>query len=194
MRNGAMDELELNLMLLKNWFGDEPDERERREAIDYLVEHADEAYPRIVAEIEARPFALDAPALIQVLPRFGREDSIDLLERILASGDDRVCRAAGEALGRHPASRAGDVLVRALDSEDRQSRIGAAIGVGTRRERSACEPLARRIMAGEPVERYYLAHAFAQIGCENDSVWRRLEEDAEADIRALAMKRREEDL
>jgi HEAT repeat protein len=194
MRNGAVDELELNLMFLKNWLGDDPDQRERNSAIEYLVQHADEAYPRIVAEIDARPFALDAPALIQVLPLFGRDDSVDLLQRILASGDDRVCRAAGEALGRHPSERASDALLRALDSENPQTRIGAAIGLGRRGDISACEPLERRLMVGESVERYYLAQALAQIGCENETVWRELEQDAEADIRALALKRREGDL
>jgi HEAT repeat protein len=188
-----MNELELNLMFLKNWLGDDPDRRERRAAIEYLVQHADESYPRILAEIESRPFALDAPALIQVLPMFGREDSVDLLERILSSGDDRVCRAAGEALGRHPSARALDALLLALESENRQTRIGAAIGLGRRGDDSVCETLARKTSVGDSVERYYIAQALAHIGCDEESVWKQLEQDKEADIRALAMKRREEE-
>jgi hypothetical protein len=43
------------------------------------------------------------------------------------------------------------------------------------------------------VERYYIAQALAHIGCDEESVWKQLEQDKEADIRALAMKRREEE-
>ncbi len=188
-----MDELDLNLMFLKSWFGDEPNQRERREAIDYLLAHADEAYPRILAQLEARPGALDAPALIQVLPLFRREESIGVLEKILAGGDSRVCRAAGEALGRELSPRAPVVLLQALESDLREVRIGAAIGLGVRQDPSACMALERRLGPAEPVERYYLVQALAQIGCGDEALWQRLEDDPEADIRALALKRKEDE-
>lgn len=188
-----MDELELNLMFLKSWFGDEPNQRERHEAIEYLLDHAGEAYPRILAELEARPRALDAPALIQVLPLFRREESVDVLARILAGGDERVCRAAGEALGREQSERALPVLLAGLDSEVRETRIGAAIGLGVRRDPSACAALERRLEPAEPVERYYAVQAMAEIGCRDEALWERLEEDPDADIRALALKRKDDE-
>lgn len=191
--NSAMDELELNLMFLKSWFGDEPDQRERREAIEYLLSHAGQAYPRILAELEARPRALDAPALIQVLPLFRREESVGVLEKILASGDERVCRAAGEALGREPSERALPVLLAGLESGARETRIGAAIGLGVRRDRSACAALERRLAPAEAVERHYLVQAMAEIGCRNEALWEQLEADPDADIRAVALKRKEEE-
>src|SRR5262245_21746091 len=100
-------ELEKNLRFLLDPFGDEPHRRQREQSIAYLVAHAAEAYPRLLAALAANPTALDAPSIIEVLPLFNRPESVPLLEDTLARAGGTVVAAAGEALGWHSGAAAG---------------------------------------------------------------------------------------
>jgi hypothetical protein len=79
-------------------------------------------------------------AVIELMPRFGRAESIPLLEHLLI-GNEATAWAAAQSLALHPQAAAGEALQRSLARREPAIAIIAADALGTRGDRSACAAL-----------------------------------------------------
>jgi HEAT repeat protein len=183
----ASDELERQLRALADPRGGGPHDRRRERAAQYLLEHAAEAHPRLMEALRAKPTALDAPVIIQILPRFGRPESVPLLHEILLRNLEVPSRAAGEALGRHPDPAARAALLRALESAGRETLIGALDGFLLRGDASMGGALKPMLAHRDPGVRYRAMRTAAALGVLSREQILSLEQsDPDPDIRALA--------
>ncbi len=123
----------------------------RREALEALLERPDEAHPRLLALAEEDPHVV----VLTVLPRFGRPESVPVLERVLREGPDEMTVTAGQALAAHPHPSALEALITSLSSDRPQTVASAADGLTTRADPSAREALeaARARQQGEVRDR-----------------------------------------
>jgi HEAT repeat protein len=178
-------ELDLNLARALNPIGGDADQQERQTAIGYLLAHADEIYPLLLSNLEANPKALDAPAIIELLGRFGRPEGIPVLERILLGGGEFTAREAGVALGRSPQPESLHILIAALSSDDPEVAIGAAGGLLARGDTEGCAALRKLIDRTSDSVRYHFLQALGILGCLDDADWKKWELDPDPAIRAL---------
>jgi hypothetical protein len=181
----------MHLGFLMDPFGDEPHRRQREQSVAYLLAHAAEAYPRLLAALQANPTALNAPCLIEVLPLFGRTDNVPLLEDILARGSGTVCAAAGDALGRHPDAGAREALLRGLGAPRPETVTAAVDGLMVRGDPSVC-PVVKSVAGHrDPIVRYHAVRAAGALGCLSREEIEDLEKtDPDLDIRNLARELR----
>jgi HEAT repeat protein len=141
----------------------------------------------LLAILEAGPTSLIAPRVIEVLPHFGRPDSIALLESILLRGVELVSEPAGQALGRidHPA--AAEALRKGLRSTSPLVINAAADGWMLKDSKAPCLDLTALVTHPDPNVRYHAIRAAAKLGCLGANDFKRLEsEDTDPDVRALA--------
>lgn len=183
-----MTELELNLARALNPIGGDADLRERQRGIDYLLANPAEAYPPLFRDLDHNPEALDAPAVIDLLSRFGRPESIPLLQKILALGNEYSARPAGLALGRMPQKEAALALTDALSSPNSETVIAAARGLLARGEHSACAPLRKAMRHPLDTVRYHVVDALAKLNCLDAADRKDLEKDPAPEIRKLIGK------
>jgi HEAT repeat protein len=125
--------------------GDAGASRARGEALEDLLERADEAHPRLLAVADA-----DEPPVLALaaLPRFGRPESVPVLERALRGASGPTTVVAAQALAEHPAAAAREALERALGDERPQVVASAAHGLAERGDPAACGAL--QAAAGHP--------------------------------------------
>ena len=179
------EEVETQLTLAETPFGGGPHQRERERASAWLIAHADRAYPRLLARLDQGRAGV---ALIELLPRFERVESVPRLERLLA-GPEPPAWAAGQALARHPQPAAGEALRRALGHADAAVAAVAADALATRGDRADCAALVTATAAPDATLRYHAVQAAAQLGCLG---WEALESlarsDGDAEVRGLAAR------
>lgn len=177
-------EVETQIMLAETPFGDGPHARERDRAIEWLVAHADRAYPVLLARVSG---GRASAAVIDLLPRFAREESIAPLEKLL-SGPEPPAWAAGQALARHPQKAAGDALRRAIATRG-AAAVVAADALATRGDRGDCAALVAAAGASDARLRYHAVQAAGTLGCLGREALQSFERsDSDADIRGLATK------
>ena len=158
----------------------------RQQATDWLLAHADRAYPVVRAEAAAHP----SPSIVTLLARFDRADSTAILVELLGTGASEVRRAAGAALGtaRDPAAR--QALRAALEAAGADTPIGGLEGLraaGDPAECAAARPLLRHAVAEV---RYVAVDVLADLGCLSADELRALAAgDPDADVRELAVRR-----
>ncbi len=182
------DDLDGQLRMALNPVGGEAEGRIRERAIQYLLQHSDAAYPRLIGALESAPFGLSAPALIELLPRFKRPESIPILARILASGQESVARAAGQALGYSEGDDVEQVLKGALSSSNPETVIGAADGFFIRGQKTSCEALLKAAGHPDANVRYHVLQAALHLDCLDRAARERLLHDPDISIRQLAEK------
>jgi HEAT repeat protein len=188
---GSETELDRHLGFLLSPFGDAPSCRQREQSLQYLLAHAEQAHPRLLDLLEGNPAALQAPAILEALPRFGRAESVPMLERLLVRGEELVSRAAGRALGLHPAPEALAALLRGLRSPLPETVIAAADGLLVRRDRAAGEPLLGLMGHPDPVVRYHVLQAAGGLGGLSPAELDRLQvRETDADVRGLLARLR----
>jgi HEAT repeat protein len=134
----------------------------RGEALEWLLAHADDSYPKLLALVDVA-----APPVLAVsaLPRFGRADSVPVLERVLRKADDPTTVVAGHALAEHPAPEARGALERALHDARDQVVASAADGLALRGDRAACPALAAALTHPNPDVRARLRAAAVRLDC-----------------------------
>ncbi|HXJ86672.1 MAG TPA: HEAT repeat domain-containing protein [Candidatus Binatia bacterium] len=159
------DKIEFHLRFLLDPFGDAPHLRQRELSVEYLLAHADQAYPRLLQALRANPLALNAPAIIEVLPRFGRADSVPILAQIMEAGAEQVSGVAGQALGRHPDPSAKTALLRGLQAQSPETVAAAADGLMVRGDRTVCVHLKAHFGHSSQVARYHVIQAAFKLGC-----------------------------
>jgi HEAT repeat protein len=184
---GTEQELQMHITFLMDPLGDAPNVRQRYRSMEWLVAHADLAYPRLLAMLKANPTALDAPSIIEALPHFGRADSIPVLEDSLNHGVASVSSSAGDALGRHPDPSARAALLRALASPRSETLIAAVDGLSRRADPSTCTELLPLLKTSDPVLRSSLIRATATLGClSQQELGRYATSDPDEHVRTLA--------
>jgi hypothetical protein len=167
-------------------YGGAADRRAHELALAYLLEHADEAHPRLL-DMLGTANQPNPVVVIMALPSFGRAASIPVLAELLAKGRPNVRMAAADALGRHPLPAALSALEHALSASDPAVVSAAADGLRTRGDSAACAPL--RAVFGHPDAgaRYHVLRAAAGLGCLSLDALRALtQHDLDPDIRGLA--------
>jgi len=134
----------------------------REQAIAYLLAHAEEAHPRLLALVEG-----DSPpvTVLAALPRFGRIESVPVLEKALRRASDATTVLAGQALGQHPRPEARAALESALGDARNQVVASAAEGLALRGERASCPALAAALSHPDLDVRARIRAAMARIGC-----------------------------
>jgi len=161
-------ELEHYILMLQTSLGNELDLQEQEQSAQYLLNHPDQAHPYLLRLLQSG-HASNPFAVIDVLPRFGRPESIPVLENLLLQGSENVRRAAGEALARHPLDLAEQSLIQGLTAPHPESVIAAADGLMSRGNSSACLALVMTLDTSPKrdnlVVRYHLIQAAASLGC-----------------------------
>ena len=184
-----MNELESNIHFVQDPFGDPAHSIRAEQSLEFLLEHADESYPRILALIKSNR-ASNPIALIEALPRFGRPDSIPVLELILTQGQGIAIEAASLALARHPHNAAREALIRGLTSPNVKSVVAAADGIMSRGDPTVCNDLAKHLGYGDPIVRYHIIQAAYHLGCLSpEALMIIANDDSDKDIRALVSKK-----
>jgi len=178
------DSIELHLRFLLDPFGDEPHLRQRERSVQYLLAHADESYHRLLRALQANPTALNAPAIIEVLPLFNREESIPVLEEIMLRGAEQVSGVAGQALGRHAGPAAREALLRGLGSSLQETAAAAADGLMVRGDSSVCSALKNHFAHVNRIVRYHVIQAAHKLGCLGRSEIEELKK-SDPDLRGL---------
>ena len=135
----------------------------RDEALAYLLEHADEAHPRLQALV-----AGDHPPVlaVAVLPVFGRAEDVPVLDRLLREADDPTTVVAGQALGQHPATEARQALEAALTDRRNQVVASAADGLALRGDLASCPALVAALSHPNPDVRGRIRAATERLGCD----------------------------
>lgn len=180
-------EIDQSFEYLMSPLGGEPHVRERERAIAFMLAHPQLSHPRLLAALKAKPTALDAPVMIELLPAFGLNDSIPMLEEIMMLGAEIVSRSAGLALGRHPSKRAHEALLRGLKSPRAESIVGAAAGLAVQTSQRPCDALAGLSNHEDPIVRYHVIQAAAKLKCiAVHELTKIAAEDPDDNIRSLA--------
>lgn len=183
-REGNCD-IETRILLLDTPFGSEPHQRERDRAAAWLLEHADRAYPILIARLIEGILSAGAIAL---LPRFGRAESIAPLTRLL-TGPEGIAWESGQALAQHPQPAAGEALRHALANSDPAVAIIAADALARRGDRGDCAALTKRLNATHSGLRFHALQAAALLEClSRDAIAERAETDPDPEVRSLATR------
>jgi HEAT repeat protein len=178
-------ELETRIMLLQSPFGDGPHLREREAAAQWLLEHAERAYPRLLALAGT---GTAGPAVVELLPAFDRTESVAVLEALLG-GPERTAWVAGQGLARQRGPEALAALRRGLRHRDARAVIAAADGLAARGDRTACPDLVEAMGHADARVRYHAVQSAGRVGClSRASLTALAEEDPDADVRELATK------
>ena len=184
----SMNEIESNIHFLQDPFGDPAHSARAGQALEFLLEHADEAHPRLLELLKSNR-ASNPPALIEALPRFGRAESIPVLEEILDYGQGSMTGVASLALARHPHDGAREALVRALASAKAESVAAAADGLMSRGDSSVCPELVKHLDQGDSIARYHVIQAAMHLGCLSpDALTRLANDDPDTNVRKLASR------
>jgi HEAT repeat protein len=172
-------------------FGDAASLRQREAAAQLLLAQGAAAQQRII-ELLRLGRASNPPALIALLPRFGREDAIPLLQELVAGGSGPgLLGAAAEALAQHPSPQAARVLLDALASPRTPTIVAAADALGARGEALARAPLRDLRRHADTAVRYHAVQAAHRLGALSiDDLADIGQHDSDAAVRALAVSLR----
>ena len=120
-----MDDIMINIHWAVNPYGDPMHLAERDRAVQYLLDHADQAFPKILELVRSKPQSLQAAALIDIMPLFQREDCVPLLRDLMFKAVPDTSRAAARALAQIASPDARMALLAALQSRDIEVLIAA---------------------------------------------------------------------
>lgn len=158
----SLAEIDRHLQALLSPSGDAAYRRLREEALAFLLEHADQAHPRLLAAAAAPN---PAPLVLLALPRFARSESVPVLERALRGGPDPTTVIAAQALAEHPLPDAREALERALADARDQVVASASDGLAQRGDRGACAALRKALAHPNPEVCQRVRDAIEALGC-----------------------------
>ncbi|WP_437905833.1 HEAT repeat domain-containing protein [Sorangium sp. So ce327] len=177
-------DVDMHLGMALNPHGNRPDLAQKAASIQWLVDHAERAYPIVLARAEATP----SVGLVSVLGRFARAESTPVLARALVAGG-LASGAAGTALGEAPDPRARAALIEALGHTDVQVVTAALNGLRVRGDRSVCADVVAATRHPDGEVRWMAVSAGAALGCLDRAALRALAEgDADPYVRKLAAR------
>lgn len=175
-------EIEQHLTLAITAHGNRPDLAQKEASLRWLADHADRAYPIVIARAKATP----TPGLLEVVGRLGRPEATAwLAETLRAAGP--ASGPAAIALGRAPDPAARDALIAALAAPQPDVVMAALDALRLRNDRSVCPSLAPLASHADAEVRYVWVRAAAALGCLDHAALRALAtSDADPDVRKLA--------
>ena len=175
-------EIDRHIERIETPFGGDPDQFASEVSRQWLIAHAQEAFPRVLA----RAAMHGSPAIYDLLGKFAREEAIPLLTEALSAGGPN-CGSAARALARHPQPVAGEALGAALNEPNLEVSIAAADGLLLRGEREFCPALAAKLDAQDDLLRYHVLQAAGLLGCvEKERLLSFIKHDDSDDVRTLA--------
>jgi HEAT repeat protein len=157
-------DVERHIADLVSPFGGPPHHERRERALAFLLDHAERAYPRLLATIAAAGRTGPA-AVLRALPLFGRAESIPVLRDVLLEASDATVPIAADALATHPGAAAEDVLITALDDARPIVIAAAADALHQRGAARACAALRRRMSHSDPDVRLAVLRAAGALKC-----------------------------
>jgi len=177
-------EVDTQVMLLESPFGDPAHLREQERAADWLIAHADRAYEPL---LEMMRKGTAGPAVIQLLPRFMRSESIPALEKALITKSEQIARAAAKALAQHVGPEGLEILKQVVQSPGPGAVIAAADALAILGNKETCLSLLAALTHTDHRARYHVVQAAGQIGClTKDQLILISTNDPDENIRALA--------
>ena len=157
-------ELERSILFLQGPLGDGPHQREYLQAVQYLLDHAAQAHSRLLGLLKSER-ATNPYAVIEILPRFGLQESVPILAELMARGPTNLCQASAQALAVHPLDDAREALIRGLSLARKDVVIAAADGLMSRRDAMACSALKKLLTHPDPDLRYHVIQAAGSLSC-----------------------------
>jgi hypothetical protein len=180
------DDVERQIRALVSLGGHDADRRERDRAVAFLLAHADEAHPRLLALLDPESGYVPV-SVVNALPLFGREEAVPVLDKLMRGGAELISLSAGQALARHPHSAALEALVRGLEDSRDETKVAAIDGLMTRGDKSVCNALRKLLDEASYEVRYHAVKAAGNLGCLSSEMLRQIAaNDVEQDIRELA--------
>lgn len=175
-------EIDRQLLAAQDPHGDRPNLVAREQALQWLLAHADRAWPRVLAAARAAP----TPRRVEILGRLDRPESTPLLIATLEAGGDSA-RVAGGALGSSHDPVGHDALFRALGSPQSPVVMAGLHGLRMRGDRGACDRMLPLLSHADSEVRWMAVHAGAGLGCLDAAALDAIAAgDADADVRRLA--------
>ncbi|MBD1848163.1 HEAT repeat domain-containing protein [Cyanobacteria bacterium FACHB-63] len=171
-------------------YGNSGNRRDRDRALQYLLDHADDAHPKLLALLEQVDTGTYLTPVVMALPYFGRSESIPVLEKVMQTASEALSLSAGEALAQHPLPTAMNALIRGLtQSHSNKTMIAAADGLMTRGDQSCCPLLLKMIYHPDREVRYHVLQAAGQLNCLSQQQLQSIaDNDSEPVIRDLAIQ------
>jgi HEAT repeat protein len=180
------DELKQQIRALVSPGGHEADLRDRDRALAFLLVHADEAHPRLLALLDPQAGFIPV-AVVNAMPLFGRPESVPVLEKIMREGAELISMSAGQALARHPRPESLAALMRGLEANRDETKVAALDGLMTRGDKTVCPAVQQLLDHASYEVRYHAVNVAAHLGCLSSENLRHIaESDSEQDIRELA--------
>ena len=181
------DEMERQIRALLSPGGHEADRRNHDRALAFLLEHADEAHPRLLALLDPKSGHVPVAA-VNAIPMFGRAESVPVLEKLMREGAELISGSAGQALARHPRRESLEALLRGLEDARDETKVAAIDGLMTRGDKSVCDALHGAVDHPSYEVRYHAVKAAAKLGCLTSEKLKQIaDNDSEHDIRTLAL-------
>ena len=175
-------EIDRQLLAAQDPHGDRPNLAAREQSLQWLLAHADRAYPRVLAAAQAAPTA----RLVEILGRFDRPESTPLLTATLEAGGD-AARVAGGALGSSHDPAGHHALFRALGSPQPPVVMAGLHGLRMRGDRGACGKMLPLLSHADSEVRWMAVHAGAGLGGLDAAALDAIAAgDADAGVRRLA--------
>lgn len=174
------------ILLLQDPFGDEPHQREQFRAVQYLLDNAARTHPYLLELLRSQK-AANPYAVIEILPKFGLQESIPILEELMTRGPANLSQAAAQALAVHPLQEAQEALLRGLNLPNEEFVIPAIDGLMIRGDASVCPELKKFLTYEDSSVRYHAIQAAGTLGClERETLFAIARNDLSEDIRKLA--------
>lgn len=184
----TQQDLEKYILWLSTPFGDRESQNLHEQAVHYMLQHADLAQPRLLELLESGE-STNIFAIMDILPKFGRPESVPVLANVLADGEENVANEAALALAQHPLTTARDALVSALSSSNPIVVSAAADGLFAMGDKTACAALRAVHHHPNANTRYHIIQTEAQLGClSSDDLATTLNQDNDPDIRDMLTK------
>jgi hypothetical protein len=138
-----VEDVKFALQLLAAPRGGEPGAvAARDEAMRILLAAPDIAHPQLMAMATG---SHPPPLILLALARFGRMESLPLLQSAFLSGDAPTAVMAAQALAQHPSAAARQMLEEALQGHSDQLALAAAHGLAQQAEPASIPALRRAI-------------------------------------------------
>ena len=181
------NEIKRLIHMALNPSGDPVNLREREQAARNLLEHGNEAHDALMVMLLDKPESLEAPRIVELIGRFKKDESVDVLKKLLMQCGPVTCRPAGISLALINTNAANEALKQALLSDNREVRIAAIDGVRLSGNKTWCALLSSSLQDQDANLRYYAVNTAAALGCLDVRHLKNIiEGDADEHVRQLA--------
>lgn len=175
--------IKTQIMLLEIPFGSDPDLRAKEGAAQWLLSNAAESYPILLERLKSNTAS---PAIIELLPRFNRKESIPFLEKLLKE-HDQIAFIAGQALAQHHGQESREALRRTVREGESDAMIAAIEGLLTMNNTTDCSEFLIAAKNADEIVRYHAIRAAWHLKCLTDLQLKEIRNnDSSESVRILA--------